>query len=132
MFIENMLLAVAFVGVLHRWAWEMLRDRVAALLTPLLVLLNGGLDGLLLFAAARKRAGTSRRADALPASFTSHSGTTWRWGNAISSLLVPQRGILLGLLRGDCVHTMVVGDGRENRRGDRETRRRGENKAGKH
>ncbi|MDQ2856414.1 MAG: hypothetical protein M3R68_08800, partial [Acidobacteriota bacterium] len=37
--IENVLLAVAFVGVLHRWGWEMLRDRAAALLTPLLVLL---------------------------------------------------------------------------------------------
>jgi len=47
MFIENFIVALAFVGVLHRWAWEMLRDRLAALLTPLLVLLNGGFGWLL-------------------------------------------------------------------------------------
>src|SRR6266699_172892 len=54
MFIENFLLAVSFLGVLHRWAWEMLRDRVAALLTPLLVLLNGGFGWVLLFTAQGK------------------------------------------------------------------------------
>src|SRR4026209_1719129 len=34
MFIENFLLGVAFVGLLHRWALVMLRDRLAAVLTP--------------------------------------------------------------------------------------------------
>jgi hypothetical protein len=98
MFIENVLLAVAFVGVLHRWAWEMLRDRVAALLTPLLVLLNGGFGWVLLFTAAGKSdQGLIGVLTHLPASFTVIPETTWRWGNAISSLLVPQRGILLGL-----------------------------------
>jgi hypothetical protein len=98
MFIENFLLAVAFVGVLHRWAWVMLRDRVAALVTPLLVLLNGGFGWLLLFVAAQKSdEGLLGVLKHLPASFTVIPETTWRWGNAVSSLLVPQRGILLGL-----------------------------------
>lgn len=98
LFIENFILAVAFVGVLHRWAWEMLRDRVAALLTPLLVLLNGGFGWLLLFSEAGKNEhGLIGLMKHLPASFTVIPETTWRWGNAISSLLLPQRGILLGL-----------------------------------
>ncbi len=33
----------------------------------------------------------------LPPSFTVIPETTWRWGNAISALLVPQRGFLMGL-----------------------------------
>jgi uncharacterized membrane protein YhaH (DUF805 family) len=98
LFIENFLLAVAFIGVLHRWAWEMLRNRVAALLTPLLVFLNGGLGWKLLFdAAGENNQGLIGVLKKLPASFTVIPGSTWRWGNAISSLLVPQRGILLGL-----------------------------------
>jgi hypothetical protein len=44
MFIENLVLARFLMGLLHRWA-GVLRDRFAAVLTPLLVLLNGGLVG---------------------------------------------------------------------------------------
>ncbi|HKP48082.1 MAG TPA: hypothetical protein VJT50_15885, partial [Pyrinomonadaceae bacterium] len=35
--------------------------------------------------------------DNLPPSFTVIPETTWRWGNAVSALLLPQRGFLLGL-----------------------------------
>src|SRR5258705_3930980 len=49
MFIENFMLALAFVGLLHRWALVMLRDRFAAVITPLLILLNGGFGWVLLF-----------------------------------------------------------------------------------
>jgi hypothetical protein len=98
MLVENLLLAVAFMGVLHRWGWELLRDRLAALLTPLLVLLNGGFGWALLFGFASKNdQGLFGVLTHLPPSFTVIPETTWRWGNAISSLLVPQRGILLGL-----------------------------------
>lgn len=96
--IENMVLGVAFVGVLHRWSWELLRDRLAAILTPLLVVLNGGFGfGLLLGFARDNDQGLVGVLSHLPPSFTVIPETTWRWGNAISSLLVPQRGILLGL-----------------------------------
>ena len=98
LFIENFLLAVGFIGVLHRWAWEMLRDRLAALLTPLLVLLNGGFGWILLYSEARKNdRGLIGVMMHLSPSYTVIPETTWRWGNAISSLLVTQRGILLGL-----------------------------------
>ncbi|MGH9882663.1 MAG: hypothetical protein ACRD6N_14600 [Pyrinomonadaceae bacterium] len=98
MFIENILIAISFVGLVYRWAWVMLRDRLAATLTPLLVLLNGGLGWVLLWTQASKNEqglfGTLKN---LPPSFTIIPETTWRWGNAISTLLIPQRGMLLGL-----------------------------------
>src|SRR5215212_8459025 len=98
MFIENFILGLAFVGLIHRWALVMLRDRLAAIITPLLVLLNGGFGWKLLL----DQAGTNDRGlfgvlMDLPPSFTVIPETTWRWGNAISALLVPQRGFLMGL-----------------------------------
>ncbi len=98
MFIENFILGLAFVGLIHRWALVMLRDKLAAIITPLIVLLNGGFGWTLLFS----KAGTSEGGlfgvlMDLPPSFTVIPETTWRWGNAISALLVPQRGFLMGL-----------------------------------
>ena len=97
MFIENFVLVVAFVGVLHRWALDLLRDRLAALLTPVLVLLNGGFGWILLWPAMQKHNSTAELLQSLPVSFTIIPETTWRWGNAVSALLIPQRGFLLGL-----------------------------------
>jgi hypothetical protein len=98
MFIENFVLAMAFVGLLHRWALVMVRDRLAAVITPLLVLLNGGFGWLLLWDQATSEHDTLLDFfKSLPPSFTVIPETTWRWGNAISTLLIPQRGFLLGL-----------------------------------
>lgn len=98
MFLGSFTLAVAFVGVLHRWALEMLRDRLAAILTPLIVLLNGGFGWYLLFEKAYNgERGLWGVLVDLPPSFTVIPETTWRWGNAVSALLVPQRGFLMGL-----------------------------------
>ena len=98
MFIENFILGISFVGLVHRWAQVMLRDTLAAIITPLLVLLNGGFGWTLLYDKAKGNAGGlfGVLAD-LPPSFTVIPETTWRWGNAISALLVPQRGFLMGL-----------------------------------
>lgn len=98
MFLENFILAIAFVGLLHRWAWELVRDRLAAIITPLLVLLNGGLGWVLIWTQAKQNEqGLLGTLKSLPPSLTVIPETTWRWGNAISALLIPQRGILLGL-----------------------------------
>ena len=98
MFIENYILGLAFVGVVHRWALVMLRDRLAAILTPLIVLLNGGLGWLMLVEkAGSNEGGLFGALMDLPPSFTVIPETTWRWGNAVSALLVPQRGFLMGL-----------------------------------
>jgi len=98
MFIENYLLGLAFVGLVHRWAIVILRDRLAAIITPLIVLLNGGMGWTLLFEkAGSNEGGLFGVLMDLPPSFTVIPETTWRWGNAISALLVPQRGFLMGL-----------------------------------
>src|ERR1700752_3772284 len=98
MFIENLVLALSFVGLLHRWALVMLKDRLAAIITPLLVLLNGGFGWVLLFTKAdTNEFGLLGVLQNLPPSFTVIPQTTWRWGNAISALLIPQRGFLMGL-----------------------------------
>jgi hypothetical protein len=98
MFLENMIFAVSFVGLLHRWAWSLLRDRLAAVVTPVLILLNGGFGWVLLFTKANDNdKGLMGVLSNLPASLTVIPETTWRWGNAISALLIPQRGFLMGL-----------------------------------
>lgn len=97
MFIENFVVGLAFVGVLHRWALELLRDRLAAVLTPLLVFLNGGFGWILLWPALQKYDISGELGGSLPVSFSIIPETTWRWGNAVSTLLIPQRGFLLGL-----------------------------------
>ncbi|MGI9066161.1 MAG: hypothetical protein ACR2HX_07145 [Pyrinomonadaceae bacterium] len=98
MFIENFVVGLAFVGLLHRWALVMVRDRLAAVLTPLLVLLNGGLGWVLFWdRATADHDSLVGFLKSLPPSFTVIPETTWRWGNAISTLLIPQRGFLLGL-----------------------------------
>jgi hypothetical protein len=98
MLLENFVLGMSFVGLLHRWGLELLRDRIAALLTPLLVVLSGGLGWVLLFVEARGRSGGILDVLAQPThSFTIIPETTWRWGNAVTSLLLPQRSFLLGL-----------------------------------
>lgn len=98
MFLENFTVALAFVGLLHRWALVMLRDRLAAVLTPVIVLLNGGLGWILLWHPTAKPYNSLWDfLKSLPPSFTVIPETTWRWGNAVSTLLIPQRGFLLGL-----------------------------------
>src|ERR1051325_5499801 len=98
MFIENYILGIAFVGLVHRWALVMLRNRLAAIITPLIVLLNGGMGWILLFEkAGSNEGGLFGALMDLPPPFTGIPETTRRWGNAISALLVPQRGFLMGL-----------------------------------
>ena len=99
MFVENFVVALAFVGLIHRWALEMLRDKLAAIIAPVLVLLNGGFGWVLLWDQLLQKNddGLLGLLRSLPPSFTVVPETTWRWGNALSTLLIPQRGFLLGL-----------------------------------
>jgi len=48
------LLGVALVGVLHRFGLRLLRNRTAAILVPVLVILNGGLGWAMLFGDVNK------------------------------------------------------------------------------
>ncbi|MGH9956981.1 MAG: hypothetical protein ACREBC_07610, partial [Pyrinomonadaceae bacterium] len=127
MFLENIILGVSFVGLLHRWALELLKDRLAAVITPLLVLLNGGFGWVLLWNQAwQSNKGLWGAVHNLPPSFTVIPETTWRWGNAISALLVPQRGMLLGLPLAVIVFTqwwLSIKESQNGREGDAATER---------
>src|SRR5438477_10371116 len=100
MFIENWIIGVALVGVLHRFGLQLLRNRTAAILVPVLVILNGGLGWAMLFGDVNNSgAGVFHVLMNIQYSYTILPEVTqgWRWGNAVTSLLVPQRGFLLGI-----------------------------------
>jgi preprotein translocase subunit Sss1 len=100
LFIENYFVGVALVGVLHRFGQKLLRNRTAAILTPVLIILNGGLGWAMLFSDVNKTdGGVFHVLRHIPHSYTilPEAADGWRWGNAVTSLLVPQRGFLLGI-----------------------------------
>jgi hypothetical protein len=100
LFIENWIIGVALVGVLHRFGLRLVRNRTAAILTPVLVILNGGFGWWMLFGDVNKsESGVFYILNHIEHSYTilPDIGQGWRWGNAVTSLLVPQRGFLLGI-----------------------------------
>src|SRR5215471_1319946 len=101
LFIENWIIAVALVGVLHRFGLRLLRNRTAAILTPVLVILNGGLGWWMLFGDVNSSndGGIFHVLRHIQHSYTilPDVAQAWRWGNSVTSLLVPQRGFLLGI-----------------------------------
>ncbi len=98
LFWENFTLGLALIGLLHRWAWKLVRDQAAAFLTVTLVLFSGGLGWwLLLHDASVNGRGLFDVLTHLPQNYTSVSGGIFQWSNALTALLVPQRGFLLGL-----------------------------------
>ncbi|HEV2799565.1 MAG TPA: hypothetical protein VGW12_03660 [Pyrinomonadaceae bacterium] len=98
LFWEGFVLALALVVLLYRFALRLTNDRAAALLTPALALLSGGL-GFLVFARewTDGNLGLFELLGRLPHDYTITSNGAFRWGNAVTTLLVPQRGLLLGL-----------------------------------
>jgi hypothetical protein len=97
MLFENFVLALSLVGLLHRWTLSLVRDRLAAAIAPALVLFSGGLGWVRFFREVREsRVGLFSYLAHLSQQYTI-AGQGWRWGNALTTLLVPQRGILFGL-----------------------------------
>ncbi|HEX8131227.1 MAG TPA: hypothetical protein VF527_19165 [Pyrinomonadaceae bacterium] len=99
LFLENFVLALALVGLLYRFALKLTDgDRVAALIAPALALLSGGL-GWWTFARewSGGQLGLFELLGRLPHDYTITVNGAFRWGNAVTTLLVPQRGLLLGL-----------------------------------
>jgi hypothetical protein len=99
LFWESFVLALALAVLLYRFALVLTDgDRVAALFTPALAFLSGGLGFWML---VREWSGGSRGLfellGRLTHDYTITSNGAFRWGNAITTLLVPQRGLLLGL-----------------------------------
>jgi len=112
---ENVLLALALLALLIHWGTRLTRDARAGLLIPPLVLLSGGLGFWRYFADAYKSEhGLIPLLAHLPHDYTiSGSGAggsplgVLRWGNALTTLLIPQRAFLLGLALGLIVWTLL-------------------------
>jgi hypothetical protein len=104
---ENLVLGWALVGLLHRFTRFLTRDRLAAVIAPLLVIASGGVGFLWLARdvdpAVDGLAGLLRR----PAhDYTILAAGPLRWGNLPVTMLVPQRAFLLGLPRFQIVATL--------------------------
>ena len=98
MWMQNFLLALALVGMVHYWTVELTRDRLAGAIAPLLILLSGGLGWWLLFAdVSASDTGLLRVLQHLPRDYTIAGDTIWRWGNSLTTLFIPQRSILFGV-----------------------------------
>jgi hypothetical protein len=95
---STFLLCLVFVVLIHRWTFTLTGSGGAALLAPLIALTSGGL-GWTRFA---QEAWSSDRSllqflNGLSHDYTITADGVYRWGNLVTSLLVPQRGLLLGL-----------------------------------
>jgi hypothetical protein len=96
--VQNLALAFACAFLLWRFALRVTGDGRAALITPPLVLLSGGLGWLwFLRDAGHRPAGLVDLLMRLPRDYTMMDAVGIRWGNALTTLLVPQRAFLLGL-----------------------------------
>ncbi|HXA84950.1 MAG TPA: hypothetical protein VNZ47_07750 [Candidatus Dormibacteraeota bacterium] len=96
MWLQNMVLAMAFIGALHYWTILLTRNRLAGAIAPLLVLFNGGLGWWLLFSDTPVD-GFFLQLGNLQHDYTIVPNSILRWGNSLTTLFVPQRSILFGL-----------------------------------
>jgi hypothetical protein len=125
MLLENFVLALSLVGVLYRFTLKLTRDWVAGLIAPALVLFSGGLGWWYFFKDSDwSEQGVFGVLFNLQQQFTITMNSTpdagLRWGNSLTTLLVPQRGILFGLLLAVIVFTIwwTLSDAETRRRGD--------------
>src|SRR5687768_5278329 len=94
----NVTLALPLVALVYRWAAHVTRDRIAAVLTPLLVFLSGGLGFLRLASDVDPtKGGLVGLLSRLGHDYTILSAGGLRWGNLFVTMLLPQRSILFGM-----------------------------------
>lgn len=96
MWLQNMVMALAFVGLVHYGTILLTRNRLAGVIAPLLVLFSGGMGWWLLFSDGGGDGFFSTLAS-LQHDYTIVPNSILRWGNSLTTLFVPQRSILFGL-----------------------------------
>jgi hypothetical protein len=100
---EGMLLITLALGgsllaLIHRWARDITANAIAARLTPLIVMCSGGFGWLLLLDGARRgERGLIGAFLDTDARYTIENEGMFRFGNVVTTLIIPQRGLLLGL-----------------------------------
>lgn len=124
-FIQNFVLGLALVALLYRFTRILTADRLAGFIAPVLVIFSGGLGWLLLLQDARtSEDGLLGVLGALTRDYTISAEGPLRWGNAVTTLLVTQRSLLLGLpialivfiLLWKLIHLDIAGKGRPGAR----------------
>jgi hypothetical protein len=96
-FAQNALLALALLACVHRFAFALTGDRLAARLAPLLLFLNGGLGFLLFFREASAGGAIFELLGRLGHDYTITGDGLLRFGNSLIVLFIPQRALLLGV-----------------------------------
>ncbi|HEX3153301.1 MAG TPA: hypothetical protein VHV32_01695, partial [Candidatus Angelobacter sp.] len=96
MWLQNMVMGLALVGLLHYWTILFTRNRLAGIIAPLLVLFSGGLGWWLLFSESASE-GFFATLSNLQHDYTIVPNSVLRWGNSLTTLFVPQRSILFGI-----------------------------------
>ena len=97
-FIANLALGLSLVALLYRFTRVLTFDRLAAYLAPLLVLFSGGLGFVILLDdVAAGENGIVGALTTMTHDYTITGEGPYRWGNAITTLLVTQRSLLFGL-----------------------------------
>lgn len=97
LFLHNLVLGLALLGLLHRWARALTGDRAAALVAPVLVLFSGGLGFLRLLGEVDPSRGLVGHLPRLAHDYTILASGELRWGNVVTTMLIPQRSFFMGL-----------------------------------
>jgi hypothetical protein len=96
--LENLALGWSLLALLHRFALRLTRDRLAALIAPVLVFASGGLGFLNLADDVDPAHGGLVALLARPThDYTIQPQGPLRWGNLVITMLIPQRSVLLGI-----------------------------------
>ena len=96
MFVQNVAWAFSLLVILEHFVYKLVTDRIAAKIAPPVLFFSGGL-GLLWFLSdfAAQATGFFTFLGNLPNDYT--IGPDFRWGNALVTLFITQRSLLLGL-----------------------------------
>jgi hypothetical protein len=98
MWIQNFVLGISLVGMLHYWTEKLTRSPLAGVIAPVLVLFSGGLGWWMFFTeASAADSGPFEFLRHLPHDYTIAGDSIWRWGNSLTTLFIPQRSILFGV-----------------------------------
>lgn len=101
---ENLILAIALVGIVETLSFRLTGNRLAARLTPFIFLFSGGFGFLNFFSDLANAGSIFEALTNLPRTYTMNTvlptrfgEVPIRWGNPFTTLLIPQRSLLFGL-----------------------------------
>jgi hypothetical protein len=105
MWLENMVLAMALVGIIHYWTLLLTQSRLAGMIAPVLVIFSGGFGWTWILQEVHNTTnGLIPLLWHLPHDYTIEDAPSiLRWGNSMTTLFVTQRSILLGMPLAICI-----------------------------